>query len=45
VDANGLKSAVHPMQSTSLMTIYCGLKVKKVGMEAASAKGINTVLV
>jgi hypothetical protein len=43
VDANGLKSAVHPMQSTSLMKIYCGIKVKKVGMATASAKRINAV--
>jgi hypothetical protein len=39
----GLKNAVHPMQSTSLMTIYCGLRVKRVGMVTASAKRINAV--
>jgi hypothetical protein len=39
----GLKSAEHPMQSTSLMTIYCGLKMKRVGMIAASVKRINAV--
>jgi len=41
----GLKSAVHPVQSTSLMTIYCGLKVKRVRMVAASVNRINAVSV
>jgi hypothetical protein len=39
----GLKSALHPMQSTSLMAIHCGLKMKRVGMGVASVKRINTV--
>jgi len=39
----GLKSAVHPKQSMSLTTIYCGLKVKRVRMVAASVKRIDAV--
>jgi hypothetical protein len=41
----GLKSAVHPMQCISLMMICYGLKVKRVGLVAASVKRRNAVIV